>query len=257
MASEDKDESKETATGFNLSTSSAKFQAKTDDIFGCLSALEDKHIAHEKNRSTSDDAQFWKNDPLIDDYKIIDTRKGTQKRRAESCIDGSKRDTQDFKRPRLGPCRPRNRQPDHTVHPERWKEYSLEDVSTDDMSDKSNTQTAFAFLEDRRRLREAESDPESVQPANIEESACSKGVVTFTRKSKDKTEPSVEVKTPSEVVAKVQHSFEDVDENDVVASGISVNPVAESETKTVSFKSRKSNKRSIRSRNLNDDDNAD
>ena len=47
---------------------------------------------------------------------------------------------------------------DHEVHPERWKEYSLADVMPDDMSQKSNTRTALAFLEVRKTLRQAESD---------------------------------------------------------------------------------------------------
>ena len=252
MATDDKEKNKEKETGFSLSTSSAEFQAKTNDIFGCLSALEDKHIAHEKTRSPCDDVKLWKSDPPVDDYKIVDAKGGSQKRRVETDRDESGQDVQNFKRPRLGPGRPRSRRPDHEVHPERWKEYSLADVMPDDMSEKSNTRTALAFLEDRKKLREEESDTDSV-PVNIDESACSKGAITFTKKNKADSSGGVKSHR-EETQAKLPPSFEDAEENDAVASGTVESSVTENEAKSVSFKSRKRNKQSIRSRNLNDDD---
>lgn len=74
-----------------------------------------------------------------------------------------------FKRPE-GPA-PRNKChiiPDHHRNPHKWMKYSLDDVSTNDMTDRSNARTAFAFLNElkARRAREVsvseiKEDPDS------------------------------------------------------------------------------------------------
>uniref|UniRef100_A0A6V7HV73 U5 small nuclear ribonucleoprotein TSSC4 n=1 Tax=Bracon brevicornis TaxID=1563983 RepID=A0A6V7HV73_9HYME len=66
-----------------------------------------------------------------------------------------------FKRPDLpSPFLKKNTIPDYVKNPHKWAKYSLEDVSEDDMSDKKNTETALAFLNElrARRLKEAEGN---------------------------------------------------------------------------------------------------
>lgn len=72
-----------------------------------------------------------------------------------------------FKRPEGPAPRQHSRSiPDHHRNPHKWMKYSLDDVSTDDMTDRSNAKTAFAFLKElkARRAREDaanEKDPDS------------------------------------------------------------------------------------------------
>lgn len=65
-----------------------------------------------------------------------------------------------FKKPEIPP--PRNyRQtiPDFRRNPHKWKRYSLCDVSEDDMSDKSNTAAAMAFLNEIKSNKSGEDEP--------------------------------------------------------------------------------------------------
>ena len=60
----------------------------------------------------------------------------------------------------LGRCK----KPDHVLHPERWKKYSLEDVkeTVDGLSgDELNRHTALSFLEDLRK-RKAQDETRNV-----------------------------------------------------------------------------------------------
>ena len=75
----------------------------------------------------------------------------------------------------------RGRTPDYRVHPENWTENSLEDV---DVSDSSNKQAAFSFLQERRSLNETDAKESA---ADLESKACSKGQIVFKRPSKTKS----------------------------------------------------------------------
>ena len=100
---------------------------------------------------------------------------------------GQKPDSQ-FRRPRGRAPGVHNWVPDHKKHPQHWTYYSLEDVMGSDMSEKSNTQAALAFLEDRRRLREQQEREEvGVEGKEVFDAgsgACSKGLFSFSKRSR-------------------------------------------------------------------------
>lgn len=64
-----------------------------------------------------------------------------------------------FKRPELpiSKCLPMRRAPDFQRNPHKWTKYSLDDVSSADMSEQSNTTAALSFL---RELEERKSNEE-------------------------------------------------------------------------------------------------
>lgn len=66
-----------------------------------------------------------------------------------------------FKRPEPPPPPRKSRPviPDFQRNPHKWKKYSLNDVSEDDMSDKSNTAAAMAFLNEIKSRKGLEDDP--------------------------------------------------------------------------------------------------
>ena len=70
--------------------------------------------------------------------------------------------------------------PDYKAHPDRWTEYSLEDI---DVSNSSMKQAAFDFLHEQKQKREDDEREESV---NIESVACSKGLISFKKPVKNK-----------------------------------------------------------------------
>ena len=82
-----------------------------------------------------------------------------------------------------------HRTPDYKIHPEKYTKYSLEDV--DEMSSASNSQAAFAFLEERRKLREGEMKAEAVDTAAT---ACSRGMFVFKKKSKNVSDSADKLK---------------------------------------------------------------
>ncbi|XP_043281384.1 protein TSSC4 [Venturia canescens] len=62
-----------------------------------------------------------------------------------------------FKRPEgPAPMKVRKSIPDHHRHPQKWTKYSLEDVQTEQMSDRSNAQAAFSFLRELRARKSIE-----------------------------------------------------------------------------------------------------
>lgn len=63
-----------------------------------------------------------------------------------------------FKRPEgPAPLAVRKIIPDHHKNPHKWVKYSLEDVRSEQMSDRSNAQAAFSFLKELRARRKRES----------------------------------------------------------------------------------------------------
>ncbi|XP_059470029.1 U5 small nuclear ribonucleoprotein TSSC4 isoform X2 [Neocloeon triangulifer] len=67
-----------------------------------------------------------------------------------------------FKRPDPPPPRWHGGQriADHQKNPHKWTRYSLGDVSSEDMSDRTNTSTALSFLNELRKRREQKEEDE-------------------------------------------------------------------------------------------------
>ena len=161
--------------------------------------------------------------------------------------------------------------PDYKLHPERWTEYSLEDV---DVSDSTNKQAAFAFLQERRAMKDSEMKEES---ADLDSIACSKGAITFKKpvKKSNKLETvgsesslkvvqrndlvetdcdndnnnDIAMDETEETVSDVQRNLKrklDLGEND--------SEMKEQSESAVGFKSRKIARKNIRSRQRRDDD---
>ncbi|XP_048731272.2 uncharacterized protein LOC125648330 [Ostrea edulis] len=137
--------------------------------------------------------------------------------------------------------------PNYKVNPEKWTRYSLEDVGNEDMSESSNTRAAFAFLEERRKLREGEMKVEAV---NTEDTSCSRGVFTF-RKPVKRDIKKDNTKMSSNSVVQLSDSNDDCKDEQESADLVG-NP-EKIENEKVTFKSVKKSKRSIRSRDHADD----
>ena len=161
--------------------------------------------------------------------------------------------------------------PDYKVHPERWTEYSLEDVDT---SDSANKKAAFDFLHERRKMREEEIKEEGM---DLETNACSKGLITFKRPTK----PTDPIQSSDISKQKASSSFEKMedDSNDVADDSldssldfksesnlkrklenieIQDSPDVNVEEKSTGFKSRKKIKRNFRTqKDLDTDDSTD
>ena len=166
--------------------------------------------------------------------------------------------------------------PDYKLHPERWTEYSLEDV---DVSDSTNKLAAFAFLQERRAMKDSEMKEES---ADLDSIACSKGAITFKKpvkksnKSESETVGSesnqkivqrndllegngdndnnndIAMDETEETVSDVQRNLKrklDLGEND--------SEMKEQSESAVGFKSRKIARKNIRSRPRSDDNDSD
>ncbi|XP_061188234.1 uncharacterized protein LOC133196308 [Saccostrea echinata] len=147
----------------------------------------------------------------------------------------------------------RQRTPDYKAHPEKWTKYSLEDVGNEDMSESSNTRAAFAFLEERRKLREGEMKAEAV---NTEDTSCSKGIFTFKKPVKNESKKDT-CKVSSKDTLQPSNSNDDenitlsYEKESVEAS--SPGEIEKVEVEKVTFKSHKKSKRSIRIRDTDDD----
>ncbi|XP_031826350.1 uncharacterized protein LOC116424287 [Nomia melanderi] len=94
-----------------------------------------------------------------------------------------------FKRPEGPAPRAANRSiPDYHRNPHKWKKYSLDDVSNDDMTDQSNTRAALSFLKElrARRLTEQRKDAEKMDVTEKEQTE-----IIFKPK---KIKPTLEIK---------------------------------------------------------------
>ncbi|XP_060600798.1 U5 small nuclear ribonucleoprotein TSSC4-like [Ruditapes philippinarum] len=284
---DDIEESK-TVPVFQLQNSGLNDRCK--DVFGSLDALEQKHQAFERSRAREDadsDRHLIHQTPVDDD---ADTSTETFKRPTFTGRDyhesrkggrhGHERSEQQFRKPMPPQSQFRGRNssrgrygrsrgvPDYKVHPERWTEYSLEDVDT---SDSANKKAALDFLHERRKMREGEIKEKGV---DLESNACSKGLITFKRPSKqtdsgqnsdknkqkpsssyekmeddssdpidDKLDSSIDIKSESSLKRKL----EKIDLEDEADKTV--------EEKSVGFKSRKKIKRNFRApRDIDTDD---
>jgi len=146
-----------TSTNFVLRGGDAAFANRQKLLFDQLSIAENKCVKHD--RSETDDIKMEVDEcdrslTLRDDRK---RKRETKKFRGKESI---------FKRPE-GPA-PRatfRNIPDYHRNPHKWIKYSLDDVSNEDMTDRSNTQAAMSFL---RELK-ARGKKEEVRVVQCEE----------------------------------------------------------------------------------------
>lgn len=125
---------------------SSNFSSRCDDVFAGLDAVKTKLSASSegqesrKRRGDDDERRFGRDDRRRDD----------------------RGDSRSFRRP----AAPRSRGyvPDHHKNPHKYTKYSLADVGNDQLSDRANSQAAFAFLrakEEARRAAEGMEEEES------------------------------------------------------------------------------------------------
>ena len=112
--------------------------------------------------------------------------------------------------------------PDYKLHPDRWTEYSLEDV---DISDSSSKQAAFNFLEERRALRDSDMKESSV---DLDSNACSKGLITF-KKPVKKTQKSETANSEGNPIVVEQNDFNLTEDSDDIAMEESQGTMLESQ----------------------------
>lgn len=259
------------------------------DVFGCLDDLELKHQAFERTRAIEDaeeDEKLVRQGPSQAEMETISpafkppASRGRQYQNRQGGRHSHERTSShtDFKQPgpRDVPTRGRRpfrrgqgrgwQTPDYKLHPERWTEYSLEDV---DISDSSNKQAAFDFLQERRAMRDSEMKEDSV---DLDNSACSKGLITFKKPVKKSTK-SETVSSGTRQKAMESNDLNETEDNDVIMEDSQENikessknlkrkvetledeEMTSSDTNvSVGFKSRKVARKNIRCRQRQDDD---
>lgn len=135
---------------------------------------------------------------------------------------------------------------------EKWIKYFLEDVDNEDMIELFNIKVVFVFLEERRKLREGEM---KVEVVNIDNILCLKGIFIFKKLVKNENK-----KGKSLVFLKISNQLLNFKEDDI-SVGVGEEEDNKMEEKIekvreekVIFKFFKKFKRSIRSRDIDDDD---
>ncbi|KAF3428003.1 hypothetical protein E2986_10954 [Frieseomelitta varia] len=104
-----------------------------------------------------------------------------------------------FKRPEGPAPRALSRNiPDFHKNPHKWKKYSLDDVSNDDMTEESNTRAALSFLKELKARKSVEKIQES-EKMDVDESGSgrrSQAKITFKSKKQKTSAEDVEFKKP-------------------------------------------------------------
>lgn len=261
------------------------------NVFSSLDALEQKHKEFEQTRAREDadsDRSLIRQGPSTEETETVHP---TFKHPAISGRDyheskkggrhGHEHLDQQFRKPMPPQTQYRGRNssrgrygrgravPDYKLHPERWTEYSLEDV---DISDSSNKKAALDFLEERRKLKENALKEDAM---DLESSACSKGLLTF-KQPKKQSSDNAQVSTKEKTKISNFEKMEDDNEQNIVAedkldsiedlentSGLkrkmeNIDLEDQSDKGTVNdkstgFKSRKRIKRSFRSQRQDDE----
>lgn len=169
-----------TSTDFTLRGGDAAFANRQRLLFNQLSIAESKCNKHD--RSETDDAGM----------------DGREKRPASSDDRRQKRETKRFrgkesifKRPEGPAPRASFRSiPDYHRNPHKWVKYSLE-VSSEDMTERSNTQAAMSFLRELKARREKEKVDECDEEMDVEPCESNASDSTETRfKSKKRASSS-------------------------------------------------------------------
>ncbi|KYQ57690.1 Protein TSSC4 [Trachymyrmex zeteki] len=147
-----------TSTNFTLRGGDAAFANRQQALFDQLLIAENKCNKHDK--------------PETDNTEMSERRK----RPAPSDDRRQKRETKRFsgkesifKRPE-GPAPRTNFRniPDYHRNPHKWVKYSLDDVSSEDMTEHSNTQAAMSFLRELKARRKKEEIDECGEEMDIE-----------------------------------------------------------------------------------------
>lgn len=109
-----------------------------------------------------------KQNPLIDDEMEIDSRPRSAKRKYNEVKHLRGRESM-FKRPEapISKCLPKRMTPNYRLNPNKWTKYTLESVKPEDMSDKQNTSSAFAFLRELEERKQKVSDME-IESSKVE-----------------------------------------------------------------------------------------
>nr|XP_012225643.1 PREDICTED: protein TSSC4 [Linepithema humile] len=137
-----------TSTNFVLRGGDAAFANRQKLLFDQLSIAENKCIKND--RSETNDTKME-----VDECGRSSTLREDRKRKRETKKFRGKESI--FKRPE-GPA-PRatfRNIPDYHRNPHKWVKYSLDDVSSEDMTDRSNTQAAMSFLRELKARRKNE-----------------------------------------------------------------------------------------------------
>lgn len=137
-------------SNFVLRGGDAAFANRQKLLFDQLSIAENECIKHD--RSETDNTKME-----VDVCDKSSTLRANRKRKRETNKFRGKESI--FKRPE-GPA-PRTtfrNIPDYHRNPHKWVKYSLDDVSSEDMTDRSNTQAAMSFLRELKARRKKEVD---------------------------------------------------------------------------------------------------
>ncbi|XP_076386239.1 uncharacterized protein LOC143263905 [Megachile rotundata] len=148
----------------------------------------------------------------IDEYKKSQAPRAGQKRKSEMKRFRGKESI--FKRPEGPAPRASNRNvPDYHKNPHKWKKYSLDDVSNDDMTEQSNTRAALSFLKElkTRRLTNKSEEEMDVEESNSVENNESK-IIFKSRKTK--TASDIQFKKPENEAEDINNATVIVDSED-------------------------------------------
>ncbi|KOC64501.1 hypothetical protein WH47_01085 [Habropoda laboriosa] len=150
----------------------------------------------------------------IDESNKTQILRAGQKRKSETKKFRGKESI--FKRPEGPAPRALSRSiPDFHKNPHKWKKYSLDDVSNDDMTEESNTRAALSFLKELKARRSMEKAEKS-EKMDIEQSGSveqNQRKVVF-KPRKIKTTSDVEFKKPESSADKISNIPVIVDHDD-------------------------------------------
>lgn len=147
-------------TCYNLNMNSAQFVLRGGDtaFAGRQNLLLDQLSRAEEQCSLSKTDEFEMEVESSDHPSTIHSNRRTRQLRGKESI---------FKRPEAPPPRMRFRRiPDYHRNPQKWVKYSLEDVSAEDTSERSNTLAAFSFLKELRERSGRETEKRSLGPVD-------------------------------------------------------------------------------------------
>ena len=140
-----------------------ELKGKFADVFGGLAALEDEHKKFVMDNELSlpeDKKKSSKSDSHMKNRSNRSRSPTSYRHRDHRSYRSSHRPYERLSRGHRQRCtRGRQLLPDHKVNPERWTRYDLSDVDDSQLTQRSNTSTAFSFLRD---LRSVKNKPSSV-----------------------------------------------------------------------------------------------
>ncbi|KAL6267882.1 hypothetical protein P5V15_000953 [Pogonomyrmex californicus] len=169
-----------TSTDFILRGGDAAFTNRQRLLFDQLSIAESKCNKHDRSEMYEDetDEREGRSDTRDDRRQ----KRETKRFRGRESI---------FKRPE-GPA-PRasfRNIPDYHRNPHKWVKYSLDDVSSEDMTERSNTQAAMSFLRELKARRKKEEIDECGEKIDVEPSSSHDFTETRFKSKKHKSSSS-------------------------------------------------------------------